>query len=64
MTLKRWHSTEDELTSYVKEWNDFDRQLINVLKIHLPHNWIKTGTKSVELLYSMLKSDEKLETTQ
>ena len=64
MTLTRWHSTEDELMSYVKEWNDFDRQLINFLKIHLPNNWIKTGTKSVELLYSMLKSDGKLETTQ
>ena len=64
MTLTRWHSTEDELMSYVKEWNDFDRQLMNFLKINLPLNWIKTGTKCVELLYSILKSDGKLETTQ
>ena len=64
VTLTRWHSTEDELVSYVKEWNDFERQLTNFITFHLPKGWIKSGEKSVELSYSILKSDGKLERTQ
>ena len=62
--LTRWHTTEDELMTYVKEWNKFDTQLMNFLKIHLPKGWIKSGERSVGLSYSMLKSDGKLERTQ